>query len=60
MIIQGPKETRKDFLFRVATAFLIAHKDQTDALVIDYDDWTLDGACLREEMKRELEEIGEA
>lgn len=60
MLTQGESETRKDFLFKVATAFLIAHQDDTDSMLIDYDGTTCDGACLLMEMKAELEEEGEA
>ena len=56
LIIKREKETRKEYLFRVAIAYLEQLDNYTEALseTIIYDDAECDGSCLVEDMKEEL------
>lgn len=52
-------EKRKDYLFKIAIAYLETLEKNTDALkaTIRYDGALCDGSCLLEDMKMEIDEI---
>ena len=50
MIVQHKNESRKVYLFRVATDYISNYPD----LAIDYDGTTCDGWCLLQEMEDEI------
>ena len=56
-IIQKNNETRKDYLFRVAIAYLeVLDNDSDDSLsqLIIFDEAECDGSCLLDDMKNEI------